>query len=365
VYSLIRPLLFSLDAERAHDCTLSALQALERLPAGTRLLQAASGGTTPALPVTVMGIPFPNPVGLAAGLDKDACCADAFHGLGFGFVELGTVTPRPQPGNPRPRLFRLPAQEAIINRMGFNSGGLEAFLGHLLARPRKGLVGINLGKNKDTPAERTLDDYLAGLRAVYPHADYITVNISSPNTPGLRDLQEEAALSALLAGLKSEQGRLASDQGRTVPLALKIAPDLDEEAIDVIARLLLTHRMDAVIATNTTVSRPGLERDPLARETGGLSGAPLRAQSTRVVHRLYATLQGKIPIIGVGGIFSAGHAWEKLVAGADLVQIYAALIYRGPGVVREMVTGLQERVRASGATTLADAVNRARTGQST
>jgi len=361
VYSLIRPLLFSLDAERAHNCTLNALKAVERLPGASQLLRATvGGGAAPSLPVQVMGLQFPNPLGLAAGLDKEACCADAFHALGFGFVELGTVTPRPQPGNPRPRLFRLPDHDAIINRMGFNSAGLDAFLAHLHTRPRTGLIGINLGKNKDTPADRALDDYLTGLRAVYPHADYVTVNISSPNTPGLRDLQNETALAMLLAGLKAEQERLVATHDRYVPLALKIAPDLDMPAIDAIARLLLDHRMDAVIATNTTVTRPGLEREPLARETGGLSGAPLRALSSQVIRRLYATLRGKIPVIGVGGIFTAEHAWEKLMAGAELVQLYAALIYRGPRVVHEILTGLHSRVQASGAATLAEALALAR-----
>jgi dihydroorotate dehydrogenase len=362
VYSLIRPLLFSLDAERAHDCTLRALRVTGHVLGGTGLLRAASGGAPPSLPVDLLGRRFPNPVGLAAGLDKDGCCAGALHALGFGFVELGTVTPRPQPGNPRPRLFRLAAHDAIINRMGFNSGGLAAFVDRLRARPRRGLIGINLGKNKDTPAERALDDYVAGLHAVYAQADYVTVNISSPNTPGLRDLQEETTLAALLAGLKAEQGRLSAVHSRYVPLALKIAPDLDDNAIDAIARLLLDHHMDVVIATNTTVARPGLDREPQAREAGGLSGAPLRALATQVVRRLYATLQGRVPIIGVGGIFTAEHAWERLVAGAELVQIYSALIYRGPGVVREIVTGLANRVRASGGGSLSEAVRRARSG---
>jgi len=360
LYSLIRPLLFTLDAERAHDCTLRALRGVERLPGAAGLLRGLAGGEPPRLPVHTLGLDFPNPVGLAAGLDKGACCADAFHAFGFGFVELGTVTPRPQPGNPRPRLFRLPDHEAIINRMGFNSTGLDAFLAHLAARPRRGLIGINLGRNKDTPTERALDDYLAGLRAVYAHADYVTINVSSPNTPGLRGLQEQPALAALLAGLKAEQARLAAVHDRQVPLALKIAPDLDDEAIDAIAGLLLEHRLEAVIATNTTVSRPGLGHGPLAGEAGGLSGAPLRALSTRVIRRLYATLHGQIPIIGVGGVFTAEHAWEKLVAGAELVQIYTALIYRGPGVVREIIEGLGDRVRASGTGDLAAALRQAR-----
>jgi dihydroorotate dehydrogenase len=359
VYALIRPLLFALDPETSHHLTLKLLHGATRLPGGTRILRAFSN--PPVLPVNVLGLHFPNPVGLAAGLDKEACCAGAFHALGFGFVELGTVTPRPQPGNPRPRLFRLPRQEAILNRMGFNSGGLETFLANLRAGGHPGLIGINLGKNRDTPAEDTTGDYLTGLRAVYASADYITVNISSPNTPGLRALQDEAPLSAMLAALKAEQGRLAAAQHRYVPLALKIAPDLADEAIDTIARLLIAHRIDAVIATNTTVTRPGLDGEPLARESGGLSGRPLQSLSTHVVRRLYATLRGQVPIIGVGGILNADDAWEKMLAGAELVQIYSALIYRGPGVVRAVAEGLVRRVRESGATSLSQALARQRT----
>jgi dihydroorotate dehydrogenase len=315
---------------------------------------------TPSLPVEVMGIHFPNPLGLAAGLDKEARCIGPLFDIGFGFLELGTVTPQPQPGNPKPRLFRLTRQAAIINRMGFNSSGLTAFLANLAAQPHRGPIGINIGKNKLTPDTQATDDYLAGLRAVYAHADYVTLNISSPNTPGLRALQDEAPLAALLAALKHEQELLAQSHGRHVPIAVKIAPDLDDAGIDAIARLLLTHRLEAVIATNTTVSRPDLEREPQAREVGGLSGRPLRALSTKVIRRLYTTLQGRIPIIGVGGIGNADDAWEKLVAGADLLQLYTALIYRGPRVVNEIVRGLTEKMRAQHAATFTEAVQRSR-----
>ena len=356
MYSLIRPLLFALDPEQSHDLTLGML----RLPGATPALRRLYGAGVPALPVEVMGLRLPNPLGLAAGLDKNARAVAPLAAMGFGFLELGTVTPRPQAGNPRPRLFRLPARQAIINRMGFNSAGLDRFLANLERGPRPGILGINLGKNKDTPAEQAVDDYVHGLRAVYVHADYVTVNVSSPNTPGLRALQDEAALSALLAALKTEQVALAARHGRYVPIALKIAPDLADEAIDAIARLLLSYRLDAVIATNTTSTRPGLETEPLAREVGGLSGSPLRALSTHVIRRLFATLGGRLPIIGVGGVFSADDAWEKLVAGADLIQIYSALIYRGPGIVHSIVSGLADRMRKHQATTLGAAVAQAR-----
>ena len=360
MYSLIRPLLFTLDAERSHDLTLGLLQRAYRVPGIATLVRRRYADRTPPLPVEVMGLRFPNPLGLAAGLDKQAHCLAPLFDFGFGFLELGTVTPQPQPGNPKPRLFRLTRHAAIINRMGFNSSGLATFLANLAAQPRRGLIGINLGKNKVTPDAQAIDDYLAGLRAVYAHADYVTLNISSPNTPGLRALQDEAPLAALLADLKHEQGLLARSHGRHVPIAVKIAPDLDDAGIDAIARLLGEHHMDAVIATNTTIARPGLEQEPRARETGGLSGRPLRTLSTRVIRRLYAALQGRIPIIGVGGIGSADDAWEKLVAGADLIQLYTAFIYQGPGVVGEIVRGLAEKVHAHGATSLADALRRAR-----
>lgn len=363
MYTLVRPLLFALDPERSHHLTLKLLHGAWRVPGVGRLVNRFGASLLPDLPVSVMGLRFPNPVGLAAGLDKAGCCAAAFHDFGFGFVELGTVTPRPQPGNPRPRLFRLPRHEAIINRMGFNSDGLDAFLANLARSPRRGLIGINLGKNKDTPAEQAIDDYLIGLRAVYAHADYVAINISSPNTPGLRDLQDAATLGALLAGIKAEQKQLAERHRRYVPIAVKIAPDLDDLSIDAITAQLLTHHVDAVIATNTTVSRAGIEQEPLARETGGLSGRPLRELSTRVIARLYARLHGRIPIIGVGGICNADDAWEKLVAGANLVQIYSAFIFRGPRIVQDVVTGLSERVQAMDAASLGDALMRARSAK--
>jgi len=360
VYSLIRPLLFALDAERSHNLTLGLLRAAYRVPGTRALVRGCYADRTPSLPVEVMGLRFPNPVGLAAGMDKEARCIAPLLDFGFGFLELGTVTPQPQPGNPKPRLIRLTRHAAIINRMGFNSSGLADFLANLAAQPRRGLIGINLGKNKLTPDAQAIDDYLTGLRAVYAHADYVTLNISSPNTPGLRALQDEAPLAALLSILKSEQRQLAQIHGRHVPIALKIAPDLDDNGIDTIARLLVTHHMDAVIATNTTIARPGLEQEPRAHEAGGLSGQPLRVLSTQVIRRLHATLRGRVPIIGVGGIGNAEDAWEKLVAGADLIQLYTAFIYRGPGVVRDIVHGLAEKVRAYNATGLADALQRAR-----
>jgi len=356
LYRLLRPILFALDAELSHRITLSLLALLGRIPGATALLRRP----IPALPVTVMGLDFANPLGLAAGLDKDARCARAFAAMGFGFVELGTVTPRPQPGNPKKRLFRLVPQQAIINRMGFNSSGLDVFLRNLRRRPRDIVIGINLGKNAATPLGQALDDYLAGMRAVYADADYITINISSPNTRDLRALQEGGHLDALLAGLKHTRGHLAAETGRMVPLALKIAPDLADEQIDYIAEAVLKHGIEAVIATNTTVSRPGLEGVALADESGGLSGAPLKDISTAVIARLYRNLQGKVPIIGVGGITGAEDAWEKLVAGADLLQLYSALVFHGPQVIAQVLNGLEQRVKQSGETSLAAAVNRAR-----
>ncbi len=341
MYKLLQPLLFRLDAETSHHLAFGALRALFYLPGFRRCLR---GARTPELPVEVMGIKFPNPVGLAAGLDKNAEYAPLLAALGFGFLELGTVTPRPQPGNPRPRLFRLPAAHAIVNRMGFNNVGVAQFLNNRYQWDCTCLIGINIGKNKDTPLEHAVDDYLAALRAVYPHADYVTANISSPNTPGLREMQSQEHLDELLRALKADQAALAGIHGHYVPIAVKIAPDLDDGQIAAIAVLAQAHKIDAVIATNTTVSRPGLEQEPLAKETGGLSGRPLKALSTDVIRKLYGHLQGKIPIIGVGGIETAEDAWEKLVAGAELVQIYSALIYEGPAVVTRIVRGLAETV---------------------
>lgn len=360
MYSLVRSLLFALDPERSHDLTFSLLRNVWRLPGVAAGAQCLYARHTPALPVTVMGLRFPNPLGLAAGLDKEANSLAPLFDFGFGFLELGTVTPLAQPGNPKPRLFRLTPQAALINRMGFNSSGLDKFLANLAAHPRRGLIGINLGKNKTTPDAEAINDYRVGLRAVYRHADYITLNVSSPNTPGLRSLQDAAPLDGLLSAVKQEQNLLSQMHGRQVPIALKIAPDLDDNGIDNIARLLLTHQLDAVIATNTTLARPGLNREATALESGGLSGQPLRSLSTHTIHRLYASLQGRIPIIGVGGIGTAEDAWEKLVAGADLLQLYTAFIYQGPQVVGAVVRGLAEKVQQYRVSTLSEAVARAR-----
>lgn len=360
LYKLLRALLFRLPPETSHYLTFTLLRLFYRLPGAGALTRSLFARHPVALPVTVMGLNFSNPVGLAAGLDKNAEYVRPLSDFGFGFLELGTVTPRPQPGNPKPRMFRLPRQAALINRMGFNNVGAGKFLVNLAAQGKPCPLGVNIGKNRDTSLEQAADDYLAVLNAVYRLADYVAVNISSPNTAGLRDLQEEENLEALLRALKNEQAALAEKHGRYVPIALKIAPDLDDARIAAIARLVLEHKFDAVIATNTTIARPGLADDPQARQGGGLSGRPLKAPATEVIRKLYGRLQGAVPIIGVGGIENAEDAWDKLVAGADLVQIYTALIYEGPCVVQGIARGLAERVRASGCATLAETVARAR-----
>ncbi len=330
MYSLLRPLLFTLDPETAHHVTLNALQTAHRL--GLLPLFAKQPASNPR---TVMGLNFPNPVGLAAGLDKNGNYIDALAALGFGFIEIGTVTPRPQPGNPKPRLFRLPEAQAIINRMGFNNLGVDALLENVKCARYKGILGINIGKNFDTPIAHAAEDYLIGLRKVYQHASYVAINISSPNTKNLRQLQGGDELDALLSQLKTEQEKLAERHGKYVPLALKIAPDLDSEQIQQIATLLMRHRIDGVIATNTTLSRTGVENLPHHNETGGLSGAPVKEKSTEVIRQLAAALQGALPIIGVGGILSGADAVEKMQAGAALVQLYSGLIYRGTDLVAE------------------------------
>lgn len=335
IYSLVRPLLFALEAETAHHLTLDALQALSR--AG---LAPAAGAAPPSCARTVMGIRFPNPVGLAAGLDKNGDYIDALARLGFGCIEIGTVTPRPQPGNPRPRLFRLPGARAIINRLGFNSEGVDRLVENVKRARWRGVLGINIGKNADTPLERAADDYLACLRKVYPLAAYVTVNISSPNTRDLRRLQQDAQLDDLLAKLKAEQGRLAGVHGRQVPLAVKIAPDLDAAQIADIAGSLRRHRVEAVIATNTTTARDGVAGMAHADEAGGLSGMPVLQRSTRIVQDLTQALQGEIPVIAVGGILSGADARAKIAAGASLVQLYTGLVYRGPGLVGECISAL-------------------------
>ena len=335
LYRAVRPLLFALDPETAHGLSLKSLDVLARLG-------AASLAATPAprLPVRVMGLDFPNPVGLAAGLDKDGRHIDGLAALGFGFIEIGAVTPRPQPGNARPRMFRLPQAEALINRLGFNSGGVEVLTENIRRSRYRGVLGVNVGKNFDTPNERAADDYLACLRKVYSFASFVTANISSPNTKDLRALQQVNRLDALLAALAAERDSLAKQHGKRVPLAVKVAPDLDEPGIEAIADRVAARGIDAVIATNTTVSREGVGHLPASREPGGLSGAPLKALATAVVGKLRRLLPAGVAVIGVGGIASAADAREKLDAGANLVQLYTALVYRGPGLVGEIVRGL-------------------------
>lgn len=335
-YTLLRPLLFKLDPETAHHFSLAGLSGLARLGPLNPLRANALGR-----PREVMGIQFPNPVGLAAGLDKDGMCIDGLAALGFGFLEIGTVTPKAQPGNPKPRLFRIPEAEAIINRMGFNNEGADALVARVRAAKYGGVLGINIGKNKDTPVEEALEDYRIGLQKVYREASYVTVNISSPNTPGLRSLQSGSHLEALIQGLMAERAELAKKHQQQVPIAVKIAPDLTPQEIESMADCLLRFGVDAVIATNTTSSRVGVSDYLHGEEAGGLSGRPVREASTRVVATLAQHLDGRMPIIACGGIFSVEDAVRKLDAGASLIQIYSGFIYRGPRLVKELVSGLR------------------------
>ena len=338
-YALARALLFRLDPERAHELTMESLAWSQ----GTPLEWAYRNGLVDD-PVTLAGLRFPNRVGLAAGLDKNARCIDGLGAMGFGFVEVGTVTPRPQPGNPKPRLFRLPQASALINRLGFNNDGLDAFVANVQRssfRQRGRILGLNIGKNAATPIENATSDYLVCLDGVYPHADYVTINISSPNTSNLRSLQGDAALDALLGAIAQRRSQLAQQHGRHVPVFVKIAPDLDEAQVGVIAATLQRHGMDGVIATNTTISRDAVQGLPHAQETGGLSGAPVFEASNRVIAQLRTALGSAFPIIGVGGIMSARDAVAKMRAGADLVQVYTGLIYRGPALVGEIARALK------------------------
>jgi len=342
MYGLARPFLFGMDAEAAHGAALSALEVAYRTGAGALLSRRPA-----PLPTRAFGLTFPNPVGLAAGLDKNGAHIDALMSLGFGFVEIGTVTPRPQEGNPKPRMFRLPEQNAVINRLGFNNGGVDALVRNVeRAKRRHGLLGINIGKNKDTPNESAETDYLFCLERVYPLADYVTVNISSPNTAGLRELQEEQALRRLVSTLREAQERLASVHGRRVPMLVKIAPDLTDNDVEAAARVLGDLHVDGVIATNTTISRVGIEGSPLANEAGGLSGKPLLGQATAVLRMMRTRLPESIPMIGVGGILSGADAAAKMAAGATLVQCYTGLVYRGPALITECVEAMRRRKEA-------------------
>lgn len=337
MYSLIRNALFKLDPETAHELSLDWLSAAERLK-----LLPLLGPRAHYNPVEVMGLRFTNPLGLAAGLDKNGDHFNGLGALGFGFVEIGTVTPRPQPGNPRPRLFRLPEREAIINRMGFNNLGVDHLVEQVKRRRYSGILGINIGKNATTPLAQAVDDYLVCLNKVYPYAEYITFNISSPNTPGLRELQFGESLSRMLERLKAEQQARYQSEGRYVPLVVKIAPDMDDHAIEQVATVLKEQGMDGVIATNTTVGRDGVDGLAHSEEAGGLSGQPVRDKSTDVIGALHGHLKESVPIIGVGGINDGASALEKIAAGARLVQVYTGFIYRGPRLIREVTQTLRE-----------------------
>jgi dihydroorotate dehydrogenase len=345
-YALARPFLFGIDPEAAHDLTLAALERVQHTPLVCLVAQPRIDD-----PVVVAGLRFPNRIGLAAGLDKNGRCIDALAAMGFGFIEVGTVTPKAQPGNPKPRMFRIADRQALINRMGFNNEGLESFLANVqrsLFRSKGGILGLNIGKNAATPIERAADDYLACLDGVYPQADYVTVNISSPNTKNLRALQGDEALDALLGALRERADQLCRRHGRSVPLFVKIAPDLDEAQVGVIAATLRKNAIDGVIATNTTISRDAVKGLPHAEEAGGLSGAPVFEASNRVIRQLRAALGPGYPIIGVGGVMSGADAGAKVEAGADLVQLYTGFVYQGPTLVTEAARSLRDRAALPG-----------------
>lgn len=335
LYPLVRNVLFRKDAEWSHDVTLRALASCNH-GLGKRLVQQS----LPAKPVSLLGLTFPNPVGLAAGLDKNGTCINAFAAMGFGFIEVGTVTPKPQAGNDKPRMFRIPEKAALINRMGFNNDGVDALVERVKQANFQGILGINIGKNKDTPDSAGNDDYLYCLRRVYPYASYVTVNISSPNTPGLREFQHGTNLTSLLAALKQEQGKLQTQHGKYVPILVKIAPDMSKEQVQGFAVAMLEQGLDGIIATNTTLARSAVQGLPNAGEAGGLSGQPLTAMSTEVLRWLREVLPASFPVIAAGGIGSAEQARERLAAGAQLVQVYTGFIYQGPALIKEIVKNL-------------------------
>lgn len=343
LYRLVRPLLFSLDAEVSHDLVSGIMSVAGRSSMLTALISRLSTYQAPNLELSCMGLHFKNPIGLGAGFDKNGKMIDALGALGFGFLEIGTVTPRPQPGNPKPRLFRLPSAEAAINRMGFNNVGAEALVKNVQRSRYSGILGINIGKNKDTPQENAIDDYVSTLETVYDCADYIAINVSSPNTPGLRGLQAKPELERLLAALIAKRDLLAHDKNRNVPLVLKVAPDLNDEELKDVADVAYAHGMSGVIATNTTISRSEVEGLPHAEEAGGLSGRPIFQRSTSVLRILRELLHPSIAVIASGGIFSVEDAITKLEAGANLVQLYTGLIYEGPGLAGRIARGLAEQ----------------------
>jgi len=337
-YPLARPFLFGLDPEHAHELTMAALARFQNTPLQCMWAQARVND-----PVTVAGLKFPNRIGLAAGLDKNGRCIDGLAAMGFGFIEVGTVTPKAQPGNPKPRMFRLPEANALINRLGFNNAGLAAFIDNVKRarfRNHGGILGLNIGKNAATPIERAVDDYLLCLDGVYPHADYVTVNISSPNTKNLRELQSDDALDALLGAVQERKAELAARQGRSVPIFVKIAPDLEVAQVKLIAAALKRHAIDGVVATNTTIARDAVKGMAHGEEAGGLSGAPVFEASNRVIAQLRQALGKTFPIIGVGGVMSGADARAKVIAGADLVQVYTGFIYKGPALIIEAALAL-------------------------
>ncbi|PDO09587.1 MAG: dihydroorotate dehydrogenase (quinone) [Candidatus Reconcilbacillus cellulovorans] len=361
VYAWLKPMLFRMDPERAHRLTIAALGFLGRLPAANRALSAVwAVPEDPGLRVEAFGLSFPHPVGLAAGLDKNGEAATALASLGFGFLEVGTVTPEPQEGNPRPRLFRLPEDGALVNRMGFNNDGADALAarlaGYAAAGGRRVPIGVNIGKNRSTPNDRAADDYRACVRKLWPHADFFVLNVSSPNTPGLRDLQKQEAVSAIISAVRDEIARCAAG-GRSTPkpVLVKISPDLDEAELSLTVEAATAAGASGFVATNTTLARDGV-RHPAGAETGGLSGRPLRRRATETIARVYRLTGGRVPIIGCGGIFDAGDAYEKIRAGASLVEIYTSLIYKGPSVIREICEGLRALAARDGFRSIAEAV---------
>lgn len=357
LYNLLaKPVLFSYDPEDAHDLTLDKLRMASKRDFLTNIIERLYGSKVPDLPTQCMGLEFRHPVGLAAGLDKDAVALPALSALGFSGVEMGTVTPKPQPGNDKPRMFRLLEDEAIINRMGFNSGGVDAFLSNIRKNANTAVAGINIGKNAQTSIGDAHFDYVSAMQRVYSQADYVTVNISSPNTKSLRDLQNENFLDNLLTQIQRARDKCETVHKRALPIALKVAPDLSTEEIEVIAELVIAHGFDALIATNTTVARPESLRSEHAQEIGGLSGVPVKDMSTDCIREFYKYLKGQVQIIGVGGIKNADDAWEKMLAGADYVQIYSQFIYQGPDMIRQIVTGLKHRVEVEGFDSLGEAL---------